>query len=218
LNSHEEIAGFVLAGGRSSRMGRDKALVPFAGRPLIVNALSILRQAGLSGSIAGGRSELVSFAPVIEDAAPGPGLGPLSGVCGALASLSTRLAVFLAVDQPLLPPSLIRILVDHARTTGRPVTVPAVNGVVETFPAVLDRAVLPALEAQLATRRLGCLRAFEAAAGSLNQPVSAVEVELLAQAGQIHHPLGLPPARWFLNVNTPSDLRLASRHASGPIA
>ncbi len=39
-----DASGFVLAGGQSSRMGRDKALLTFAGQPLIAHALAILRE------------------------------------------------------------------------------------------------------------------------------------------------------------------------------
>ena len=136
-----DAAGFVLAGGQSSRMGQDKALLLFAGRPLVAHALSILTQAGLPASIAGARpsarTALESFAPVVED--PESGLGPLAGICAALASTSARYAVFLPVDLPLLPPALIGFLLHHARITGRAVTVPAVAGFNQTFPAVLDR-------------------------------------------------------------------------------
>jgi molybdopterin-guanine dinucleotide biosynthesis protein A len=190
-------------------MGSDKALLPFAGRPLIDNALSLLRQAGLSPKIAGAHAELASFAPVVEDAEPGR--GPLAGICAALAACSARHAVFVSVDLPLLPGSLLRSLLRHAQITGRAVTLSSVNGFAQTFPAILDRAVLPTLQAGLAAGRGGCFAAFQAAAARLSQPVSAVPVELLVQAGQVVHPEGLPAARWFLNLNTPADLEFALR-------
>ena len=115
--SDSSAVGFVLAGGQSSRMGQDKALLHFAGRPLVAHALSILSQAGLSVSIAGARpsarTSLEAFAPVVED--PEPGLGPLAGICAALASTAARYAVFLPVDLPLLPPALIAFLAPQRR-------------------------------------------------------------------------------------------------------
>ena len=75
-------AGFVLAGGQSSRMGMDKALVEFRGLPLVVHALNILRAAGLSASIAGARSDLKKYASVISDFDTPE--GPLGGICAAM--------------------------------------------------------------------------------------------------------------------------------------
>jgi molybdopterin-guanine dinucleotide biosynthesis protein A len=43
----------------------------------------------------------------------------------------------------------------------------------------------------------------------VGQSVSSVAVELLAQAGEVSDPLGLPPIHWFLNLNTPEDLARA---------
>lgn len=201
-------AGFVLAGGQSSRMGRDKATLPFAGRPLIEHALSILREAGVSVSIAGARSpSLAQFAPVVEDAAPGQ--GPLAGLCAALAATKSEFAVFLPVDLPLLPASLIAYLLYHARITGQVVTIPAVNGFMQTFPAVLRRSSLPAMQAELDAGRNGCFSAFKAIAAECGQPVRNIAVEFLAQAGLVAHPLGLPPIRWFLNLNNGEDLARA---------
>jgi molybdopterin-guanine dinucleotide biosynthesis protein A len=216
LNPNTESAGFVLAGGRSSRMGEDKALVRLGGQPLVVHALEILRGAGLTASLAGGSSTLAAFASLIQDFQPGQ--GPLAGICAALASTSARMAIFLPIDLPLLPVSLIAFLVEHARSTGRPVTVPSVNGFAQTFPAVLDRIVLPALEGELRAGHLGCFSAFQAAAANLGSPIGVVPVETLVQAGQVAHPEGLPATRWFLNVNTPEGLLLAHEYAASHFA
>ena len=216
VSAWPEAAGFVLAGGRSSRMGRDKALLPFAGRTLIEQALAILREAGLPASIAGARSPLAAFAPVVEDAHPG--LGPLSGICAALQSTSAQTAVLIPVDLPLIPASLIVYLLHHARTTGRAVTIPSINGFAQTFPAVLDRAALRALAYELESGRRGCFAAFQAAAAHCGQPLTVLPVELLVQSGHVAHPRGLPPSRWFLNLNTEEDLRRAQHHLAAPIA
>ena len=209
--NESDAAGFVLAGGQSSRMGRDKALLPFAGEPLIAHAVSTLHEAGLPVAIAGAassaRTSLAAYAPVVDDSEPG--LGPLAGICAALATASKSFAVFLPVDLPLLPPSLIEYLLHHARITGHAVTVPSINGFIQIFPAVLERSALPELQNELHSGQRGCFSAFQAAAASLGQPIATLAVELLAQSGQVSHPLGLPPVRWFLNVNTLQDLHRA---------
>jgi molybdenum cofactor guanylyltransferase len=201
-------------------MGRDKALLPFAGRPLIARALATLREAGLPAAIAGAdqaaNSALATYAPIVPD--PQPGLGPLAGICAALEAASTRFVVILPIDLPLLPTSLVAYMLHHARITGCAVTVPSVNGFAQTFPVVLVRSALPALRAELHSGKLGCFSAFQAAAESFGQPIAVVPVEMLAQSGQIAHPFGLAPVRWFLNVNTPQDLGRAELLSSRAIA
>jgi len=215
-----DVVGFVLAGGQSTRMGRDKALLPLAGRPLIAHALSILREAGLPARIAGAapnaNSALADYAPVVED--PQTGLGPLAGICAALGAAGARCSVFLPVDLPLMPSSLIAYLLHHARITGHAVTVPSLNGSSQTFPAVLEQCVLPALQSELRTGKRGCVSAFQAASKGLGQPLTGVGVELLTQSGQVAHTFGLPPHRWFLNVNTPRDLDRAEALVAHHIA
>jgi len=211
-----DAAGFVLAGGRSSRMGREKALLLLDGKPLVVHALKVLREAELTGTIAGGSSSLAAFAPMVEDSEPGR--GPLGGICSALASTSTRRAVFLPLDLPLLPASLVSYLLRHEQITGAAITVPSVNGFAQSFPAVVDRAALPRLRAELEAGRRGCYAGFQAAAASLGQPVMVLAIELAVQSGRVAHPDGLPAARWFLNVNEPADLQLAAAYRAPLIA
>jgi molybdopterin-guanine dinucleotide biosynthesis protein A len=183
-------------------MGSDKALIELKGRPLIVQALNILRSAGLTATIAGARSDLSKYAPLVDDA----GLGPLSGICAALASTSAEFAVFLPVDMPFLPPSLIQVLLQRARLTQSAITVPSVNGFAQTFPSVVRGAALPALQSELDAGNDGCFSAFRAAAAHLDQSFTILSVENLVQTGHLEHPSSLPPAFWFQNVNTPVDL------------
>lgn len=211
-----DAVGFVLAGGFSSRMGADKALELLAGQPLVVHGLNVLRQAGLAAFIAGARSPLAAFAPVVEDF--NPGLGPLGGICAALTSTLSSQAVFLPVDLPFLPAALVVFMLHHARITGSAVTLCSVSGFVQTFPAVVCRTALPALLGELEAGRRGCFSAFQTASTRLGQPLSVLPVELLVQSGHVAHPDGFPPVRWFFNVNAPGDLRRANSLCATPIA
>jgi molybdopterin-guanine dinucleotide biosynthesis protein A len=202
-----DAAGFVLAGGRSSRMGSEKALIEFRGEPLVAHALRILRGAGLTALIAGARSALERLAPVVPDLDPGQ--GPLGGICAAMASSSARWSVCVTVDMPLLPASLVAFLLSEAREERAAVTVASVNGFSETFPVVLDRALLPGLRRALDAGQGGCFAAFQSAAAGLGQAVKVVQVELAAEGGMLVHPEGVPAAFWFLNVNLPADLERA---------
>jgi molybdopterin-guanine dinucleotide biosynthesis protein A len=109
----------------------------------------------------------------------------------------------------LLPASLFACMLTHARVTGRALTVASVNGFAQTFPAVLDKGVLPFLEGSIHAERRGCYTAFQAAAAALGEPVSVLPVEILVQTGQAADPYALPPARWFINVNSEADLARA---------
>lgn len=204
--AEESAEGFVLAGGASSRMGRDKALVEVAGRPMVAHALGILRAAGLEARIAGARTELSGYAPVVKD----EGGGPLAGVCAALAATEAELAVFLPVDMPLVPASLIGYLLHHAGMTDAVLVTPRACGFAETFPAVVRRAALPELRRALDEHAGGCFAAFQKAAVRLGKPFVQVDVEGLAQCGQAEHPLGVTPGRWLANVNTAEEAERAT--------
>lgn len=205
----EEVAGFVLAGGRSSRMGRDKAIVELHGHTLAALAVNALKASGLSAAIAGARSGLGHLAPVVADEAPDE--GPLRGVCTALGSTNAELAVFLPVDLPFIPSSLLSYMVSDARVTGAAVTLVSVNGFIQTFPAVIRAGLLPFLQEELVAGRRGCFAAFQAASSRVDEGLRVTPVELLVQPGQVRDKGDLPAYRWFLNVNTPGDVERADR-------
>jgi len=82
----------------------------------------------------------------------------------------------------------------------------------------VDRAALPLLRSELEAGRGGCFAGFQAACAALGEPVSVLPVELLVQCGQVSHPDALPPALWFLNVNSPADLQRAEALRPAQIA
>src|SRR5437868_7595891 len=98
---HVNVSGYVLAGGRSTRMGRDKALLELGGRPLVAWVVEKLHRVTAEVQILGDRPELEQFAPVLGDLHQGS--GPLGGMETALHYLRRQWALVIPVDMPLVP-------------------------------------------------------------------------------------------------------------------
>lgn len=195
--------GFVLAGGRSTRMGTDKALLLYAGKPLIAHAVELLRSAGVAPYIIGVRPDLAAYAPVIEDLHPG--CGPLGGIEAALASSSSEWNVFLPVDLPLLPPVFLRYLIERVGATGAAAIIPTLAGRPEPLCAVYRRDLLTRVLAAIESGNYKVMNGVISAAPSSETDIFSVEA---VAATRDDWPFEPPPRRWFQNLNTPQDLAL----------
>ena len=139
----EQIAGVILAGGRSTRMGHDKAWIETEGQPLLLRQIRLLEQAGLRDiAIAAGpenRSTLPSTPegiPLLRDSRPD--LGPLAGVAAGLHWAHSRQpsgwTLLIAVDLPALSTHWLQRLM--ARITPEAGCVPMRHGQLEPLAAV----------------------------------------------------------------------------------
>ena len=202
---------FVLAGGASSRMGRDKALLDFGGRPLIEHALALLRSLNFEPRICGSRPDLARFAPVVPD--NHPGCGPLAGVEAALSISGSGLSLFLPVDLPLLPAGFLRWMVERATTTDAVATIPLFGGRPQPLCAVYSRRLLPGVHAALAAGQYKMMTAISSSAKSLGEPIDAFHVESVAAALIPETWPADPPLQdWFRNVNSPADYEQLRSH------
>lgn len=162
----------LIAGGRSSRMGRDKAFLDWQGRPLWEVQLAKLRAAGAAELLVCGRHEQgfagegFRFVPDdVED------LGPLAGLVNALKAASHEHVLVLAVDMPFITVELLVELRSHRREEAEPSAkvqgiIPVRAGRFEPLAAIYPRSALALAEARLTgtDRSLqGFCRAAEAA-------------------------------------------------------
>lgn len=116
----EQVAGLVLAGGRSSRMGRDKALLEVGGEPLVCRQLRLLREAGVGrlfvsvrlGDESGVGRRVEGSAVVLPDRVDDA--GPIEGFCRAVEEIREGLMVVLAVDLPGIDAGWVRALIGRA--------------------------------------------------------------------------------------------------------
>jgi molybdopterin-guanine dinucleotide biosynthesis protein A len=108
------VVGFVVAGGESRRMGRDKALLPRGGADLLDHAVARLREVTADVRILCGptRRYVERGLPVEPDLVAGA--GPLGGVLTGLAAAAGRPGLFLAVDLPHVPVALLARIVERA--------------------------------------------------------------------------------------------------------
>jgi molybdenum cofactor guanylyltransferase len=208
----EKVSAFIVAGGQSSRMGQDKALLPLDGVPLLAHALDLLRALGLSPRICGSRPDLAHFAEVLPDNFPQ--CGPLAGMEAALSVSDAELNLFLPVDLPLLPAAFLRWLLARADASLAVATIPVVGGRLQPLSAIYSRRLLEGIRRALAAGDCKVMHGIQAAADSLAEPIDRFDVETVAAAvGPADWPPSPPAVDWFRNVNTPADYeRLKAGH------
>ena len=179
----------MLAGGRSSRMGVDKALLRFGEQSLLERALQNAGAVGNDVYIVGSRQLYGRFGKVVEDVYPG--CGPLGGIHAALASTPTELNLILSVDMPLMSAGFLRWLLERGRSSEELVVVPDAAGGLQPLCATYRRSVGEAAELALQRGEYKIGRLFS------QLPTRVVtEQEILAA--------GFSP-EIFRNVNTPEE-------------
>jgi molybdenum cofactor guanylyltransferase len=105
-------AAFILAGGKSSRMGSDKGLMPFRGKPMVLIVAEVLSGSFESIRIISNSDAYTKFGlEVIPDDIPG--IGPIGGIVTGLKKSATEWSFFAACDMPLITTDLIKNLTDQ---------------------------------------------------------------------------------------------------------
>lgn len=205
--------GWVLAGGQSRRMGRDKAGVALAGRPLLELMLDKLRMLGLRARVAGLHAPVANAdAEVLRDAHPD--CGPLSGMETALAKSDAALVLILGVDLPLLEMEFLLWMLERAAATGAIATIPRLGSEPQPLCAVYRRELLAGVTEALESGDYKVTRVVERAAEMINSGgMDCFDAERVAATGAWR---SMRPAHWqFMNCNTPEDLALAAAVLAG---
>jgi molybdopterin-guanine dinucleotide biosynthesis protein A len=190
----------VQAGGQSRRMGEDKALKPFLGRPLIERVVRRLEPIADELLITTNQSGIYDFLKVRQESDVRPGFGPLGGLYTALATAQHPIVGVVACDMPFASAPLVvasaGILLDDRADV---VIAESPEGF-EPLHAIYRRdTCLPAIEASLDSRELRMISWFP-----------RVKLRRLTREElERYDPDGLA----FWNVNTPEEFEEAEKRA-----
>ena len=190
----------IQAGGQSSRMGRNKALLPFLGQPLIERVLSRVNPLADEILVSANPSEEYNFlnVPLIPDVIPG--IGALGGLFTALKAASCPFVGVVACDMPFANPILLRGCQEMLDNSDFDAVIPSSVYGLEPLHAVYRRETcfLPIEKAiQVGQRRL--ISWHEAANIRILTPDETAQYD--------------PDGITFWNINTPEEFREAEEKA-----
>jgi len=193
-----DVTAFILAGGRSTRMGTDKAFVDYDGRTLLARALDLAGSVTSDVRIVGNTEKFAPFAPVVEDVFRDR--GPLGGIHAALRASLTELNVMLAVDTPFVSRAFLQYLISQSRAVpGATVVVPRGGGGWQPLCAIYRREFAGAAETALLAGR-----------NRIDPLFNVVRTRMIEE--QELEDAGFSPAI-FRNLNTPEELEAEKRRA-----
>lgn len=195
MMDRESLTAAVLAGGMSSRLGRDKALLELGGQTLLARAIATLHGIASEVLVIGPleRQPYAAGARVVPDAYPST--GPLGGIATALVAAAASRVLVVACDMPFLHVGLLAYLRDLDPAADA--TVPRTNGKTEQMHAIYGKSCLPVIQEQLAAGHYRVGRVLErVAVRYVDEPeLRAIDADL----------------RSFVNINTPAELAAAER-------
>jgi molybdenum cofactor guanylyltransferase len=189
------ITAFILAGGKSARMGSDKAFLELSGRSLLSRALDLARAVTPDVRIVGDPEKFAAHGVVVADIYSAR--GPLGGIHAALSNSTTDWNLILAVDLPFLEPRLLSYLIAEAQASDAVVTVPSAGGHLHPLCAVYRKQFSVAAGRALAEDR-----------NKVDALFSEVLVRILDEQELVA--AGFNPSI-FRNLNTPEEWRQAKR-------
>jgi molybdenum cofactor guanylyltransferase len=186
--------GFVLAGGRSSRMGCDKALIELNGIRLLSRAAQVVSAAVGSATLIGDPEKYGGLGyPVQADILTG--CGPLAGIHAALSVSGADWNLILACDMPEVESAFLIQLLDRAEQGDKDCLLPAgPSGRPEPLCGVYHRRALPAVR-----------RALESGVRKVLDGLAGLRVEVLPVTGPEPFRNINTPADWNEYTNAPSD-------------
>ena len=197
IDTGRGVTGIILAGGLSRRLGRDKAVEPIEGQPLVGRVMDAL--SGITDELVvvvntpqrGRELPLRDSAVVAADIYPNA--GSLGGIFTGLSSASNQWGIVVACDMPFLNLDLLSYLLSFRES--HDAVVPVLDGRPEPTHAVYSKVCLSAIEARLEANDLKIARFFD-----------DVRVKYVSQrrVEEID-----PGRRSFFNVNTEEDLTRA---------
>jgi molybdopterin-guanine dinucleotide biosynthesis protein A len=157
-------AGIVLCGGKSTRMGTSKALLPFGSETMLQRVVRILGEVVAPMVIVAAADQELPALPrdVIVTRDEKEGRGPLEGLRAGLKALPANVdaAYVTSCDVPLLVPGFVHQILDLAE--GYDIAVMGIDGFTHPLSAVYRRSALPHVERLLAENRLRPVFLFEA--------------------------------------------------------
>lgn len=187
------VAGFVVAGGHSRRMGPDKALLPWAGTTLLDHAIARVRAVVPEVVVLAGERDRYAERGLTVVADAIAGAGPLAGVLAGLDHVRGEGGLFLAVDVPHVPETLLRHLLECA--AGYDAVVP----ISPTGPEPLCAAYGP-----------GCAEPIRRRLAAGERKMTCFWPDVRVRLVEVRADMGFgPPGRIFLNVNAPEDYERA---------
>ena len=194
MNAQAAVSGIVLAGGMSRRLGRNKAIEPVGGEPLLRRVIERLLQVADEAIVVVADERQGAGLPVPGSARIAsdvyPGCGSLGGIFTGLSAADADWGVVVACDMPFLNVDLLRDIL--SRRDGHDAVVPVLEGRPEPTHAAYSKACLPHIERRLQANDLKIARFFDEVRVNYvpQHQVEQKDPELLS----------------FMNVNTQEDL------------